>query len=191
VDLLAVKGALLDALASASGRRGDLALEVAAGAAPGCAAGAGEVRLDGRRIGWFGRIHPDLLAPLEIRQPLFAAEADLSEVLPQEPVHPRFRPLSRYPRVTRDACVLVDRNRPYGDIIAAIRKRLGASAEAFESVELIDRYEGRGVPEDRVSLTFSVAYRRHDRTLRQEEVDELHGALVGLLVDELGAELRA
>jgi len=194
VGLLHVKGAVLDAVRAAAGRT-DVALDVVpateADAVPGCAPGAGLVTLDGRRIGWIGRIHPDLLQPMEIRQPLFAAEVDLTDVLPAEVVRAPFRPLSRFPRVTRDASVLVDRNRSYGDIIGAIRERFGASSEAFEGVELIDRYVGRGVPEDKVSLTFSVAYRRQDRTLRQEEVDELHAAFVALLVEQFGAELRA
>lgn len=191
VDLLTLKGVVLDALASLNFGR-DPGLEVAPAELPCCApSAAAELRLEGERIGWIGRVHPDVLAPLEIEHPLYAAEVDLEPLMPEERPRPGYEPVSKFPKSVRDLSVLVDRNQSYGDIIGAVEAlRVGADGEAIESVELIDRYLGKGVPEGRVSLTFSVTYRRKERTLTQDEVDGLHERVLQVLVESCGAEQR-
>jgi phenylalanyl-tRNA synthetase beta chain len=191
VDLLVVKGAVLDALGALHPRH-RIAASVRPADVPGCApGGAAELSCDGRKVGWIGRVHPELLAPMEIEQPLFAAEVDLESLLPQEPESPGYEAVSKFPRSVRDLSVFVDRNRSYGAIIVAVEAlRLGPDGEAIEAVELIDRYLGKGVPDGQVSLTFSVTYRRRDRTLTQEEVDGLHQRLLGTLEESCGARLR-
>jgi phenylalanyl-tRNA synthetase beta chain len=191
VDLLGLKGILLDALASLRAGKGP-SLEIVAAEVENCAPGsAAEVLHEGRRIGWIGRVHPDRLLPLEIEDALFAAEVDLESLLPEEAPKPGYEPVSKFPKSTRDLSVLVDRNQSYGDIIGSLEAlRTGADGEAIESVELIDRYLGKGVPEGRVSLTFSVTYRRRERTLTQDEVDSLHERVLSTLVETCGAEQR-
>lgn len=192
VDLLALKGAVEDALASVRGRALAGSIEIVAGDAPHAAPGSSaEVRLDGERIGWMARLHPDFLAPLELTEAVIAAEIDLTRVLPESSPKPRFQPLSRYPRVVRDVSVIVDRNLAYGAIIAAVSGRARETGSLVESVELMDRYLGQGVPDGKVSLTFTVAYRRQDRTLTQDEVDAAHQEIVDLLAARFGATLRA
>ena len=190
-DLLVLKGAVLDAVASLRSPA-TAGLSVVPAAVPGCAPGsAAELRLDGRKVGWMGRLHPDLLEPLEIEQALHAAELDLESLLPEEDPKPGYEPVPKYPSSARDLSVLVDRNQSYGDIISVVEAlRAGADGEAIESVELIDRYLGKGVPDGKVSLTFSAVYRRSDRTLTQEEVDGLHERLLGILAERCGAQLR-
>ena len=100
-------------------------------------------------------------------------------------------PPSRYPGMTRDLCVLVDRNQSYGAIIAVVQALpTGEGDVPVESIHLIDRHVGTGVPEGKVSLTFSLAYRSPDRTLTQDEVDRRHAQVVDALAREAGAVLR-
>ena len=188
-DVLSLKGVVIEALVAAGARREDIS--VVAADVPRCAPGAAAVNVAGTRVGWLGRIHPDEVKPLEIDAPLFAAELDLTSVLPAGADRRAFVPPSRFPRVTRDVCVLVDRNRNYGAIIETIQAlSVGENDAPVESVELIDRYLGAGVPEGKVSLTFSVAYRSPDRTLTQDEVDRRHAQVVDKLVRGVGATLR-
>jgi phenylalanyl-tRNA synthetase beta chain len=200
MDLLTLKGALMDGLRVLAGPRAG-ELRVVVGDAPNGAPGStAELRLGDRRVGWLCRVHPKVLAPLEIEEALYAAEVDLTELMPTQGVTPNFLRLSRFPKAVRDLCVLVDRNHHYGDILDTVEglrtggqeaRGGGADTALIESIELIDRYLGKGVPEEKVSLTFSVTYRRRDRTLTQDEVDSLHDGLLATLVDGFGAELRA
>ena len=189
MDASAMKGLVIEALVAAGARCEDVS--IVAAHVPRCAPGAAEVSVSGLRVGWFGRVHPGALKAFEIDGALFAAELDLSSVLPLGARRRPFTPPSRFPGVTRDLSALVDRNRNYGAIIAAIQALPAGESDApVESVELIDRYLGAGVPEGKVSLTFSVSYRSPDRTLTQDEVDRRHAQLVDALARSVGAALR-
>ncbi len=93
----------------------------------------------------------------------------LAEVRPQ----PRYRPFSLFPDSTRDLALLVDREQPAervrSELESAARE---ATGEAFdvESVRIFDVYEGKGLPEGRKSLAFSIRFRSAHRTLKEEEV---------------------
>jgi phenylalanyl-tRNA synthetase beta chain len=57
-------------------------------------------------------------------------------------------------------------------------------------VRLFDVYRGKGVPEGKKSLAFSLTYRVADRTLTTEEIDSAHEKLVRKVVSAVQAELR-
>ncbi len=50
--------------------------------------------------------------------------------------------------------------------------------ELVEDVRIIDVYSGKGVPEDMISVTFSITFRSWERTLKDEEVNELFEKIV-------------
>ena len=58
------------------------------------------------------------------------------------------------------------------------------------AVELFDRYEGKGVPEGRVSLAFRLVFQRLDRTLNDTEVVRATDRVVKMLARRFGGELR-
>jgi phenylalanyl-tRNA synthetase beta chain len=89
--------------------------------------------------------------------------------------------------VRRDLAVLVERAQPAGALSEEIRKVAGPD---LVSVEIFDRYEGRGIPEGRVSLAFRLVFQRADRTLTDAEVNRVMDRIVAALASRFGAELR-
>jgi len=59
-----------------------------------------------------------------------------------------------------------------------------------EGAALFDQYEGAPIPQGRKSLAYSISYRAPDRTLTDEEVNELHGKLVCELTRALPVDRR-
>ena len=57
-------------------------------------------------------------------------------------------------------------------------------------LELFDRYEGRGVPEGKVSVAFRLIFQRPDRTLTDQEVAAQTDRVVQALSHRFGATLR-
>jgi phenylalanyl-tRNA synthetase beta chain len=57
-------------------------------------------------------------------------------------------------------------------------------------VEVFDRYEGKGVPEGRVSVAFRLVFQRVDRTLTDAEVATQMDRVVQALSRRFGATLR-
>ena len=74
---------------------------------------------------------------------------------------------------------------------AAIRNFIvEQSAEICRSIGFVDIYEGTGVGDDERSITIRLEYRSDERTLIDEEVDAVHGQIIGSLETNLGAKQR-
>jgi phenylalanyl-tRNA synthetase beta chain len=89
--------------------------------------------------------------------------------------------------VRRDLAVLVDASAPAGSLVQEIRKVAGSD---LVSVEIFDRYEGRGIPEGKVSLAFRLVFQRADRSLTDAEVTGVMDAMLAVLNKRFGADLR-
>lgn len=145
------------------------------------------IEVGGQVIGAVGELHPEVAAYFEIDVPCAVVEVDLSALdgHPPEPV--RFRDVSRFPQVRRDLAVLLDRELAAGDVLAAVRKAAGKDCL---QAELFDRYEGKGVPEGKVSLAFRLVFQGEDRTLTDGEVTPAVDKVVRMLSHRFGGELR-
>jgi phenylalanyl-tRNA synthetase beta chain len=99
----------------------------------------------------------------------------------------RYAPLPRYPGVARDVSLVVGRGVTFGELRGAV---LALGLEECRGVKLVDVYEGANLPEGKRSLTLRVEYRADDRTLRDEEVEQMHTRVVAALEGGFGAQLR-
>jgi len=151
---------------------------------PGAAAA---ILTGGRVIGAVGEIHPEVAATFGIDVPCAALEVDLSALAAIPPRLPRYSEVSRFPQIRRDLAVVVERSVAAGELLAAVRECAGPDCTG---VELFDRYQGRGIPEGRVSLAFRLVFQRPDRTLEDTEVTPAIERVVQMLSDRFGGELR-
>ncbi len=92
-----------------------------------------------------------------------------------------YRPLPKYPSVTRDVSVVVPSGVAWADMDKSVRK----ASELVCSVEVFDVYQKEG------SVAFHITFRSSERTLKSEEVDEVMAKITDLLRSEFGAEVRA
>jgi len=60
----------------------------------------------------------------------------------------------------------------------------------LKEIRLVDLYTGKGVPEGRKALTFSLVFQSMDRTLSDSDVAPVAGTVQGALQAEFGAVLR-
>ncbi len=151
---------------------------------PGAAA---ELSAQGHVVGVVGELHPEVASRFGIDVPCAVVEVDLDALLAANRREFQFREVSREPSIRRDVAVLVDRSQPAGEIVEAVGKVAGAD---LVSVEIFDRYEGKGVPEGRVSLAFRMVFQRSDRTLTDAEVTKTTNRVIRTLTERFGAELR-
>ena len=98
-----------------------------------------------------------------------------------------YHPLPKFPASTRDIAVLVDDAVPAASMQAAVEK---AAGKLLESVKLFDVYKGKGIPEGKKSVAYSLSLRAPDRTLTDEECDKAMRAAISALETEFGAQLR-
>ena len=72
--------------------------------------------------------------------------------------------------------------------IEAVIKEFGG--RILEDVRLFDVYRGQQVDEGKKSVAFSLIYRDKDKTLTDEEVNDVHSGVLDALKDKLNAVLR-
>ncbi len=151
---------------------------------PGAAA---VIQVGEQEVGALGELHPEVAAATRIDVPCALLEVDLTALgrLPERA--PRYRDISRHPSVRRDLAVVLARSQPAGEVLEAIRKAAGAD---LVSAQLFDRYEGKGIPEGRVSLAFRLVFQKPDRTLTDVEVTKVTDRVVRMLAKRFGGELR-
>ena len=143
------------------------------------------VLLDGKEIGFVGRLRPDLTARLELRGDPLLCEIRLGPFLGDR--IPRYRVLSKFPPVVRDLALLVDKKMSVSKLLNEIKSQLG---EKVEEVMVFDLYTGEKVGEGKKSVGVRLVLRSMEGSLSSEEVGSLIQDLIGRLRERLGVEIR-
>jgi phenylalanyl-tRNA synthetase beta chain len=143
--------------------------------------------LNGQRVGYLGRLHPDTCERLEVPSSC-AFELDFEKLLEYAPRRIAAHSLPRFPAVERDVAVVVERDFAAAQVIDWI-KNLGEPL--IEHVDVFDQYMGVPIPEGKKSLAYKISYRAEDRTLTDLEVNTLHQSIVDRLGKTFGAERRS
>jgi phenylalanyl-tRNA synthetase beta chain len=143
--------------------------------------------VDKTEVGTIGRLSEEISAGFKFRQPVYVAELDLTTLLEQKERPALYTPLARFPSVMRDVSLLTNRRVSLSEMLEAVR---GLRLENLRNAQLVDVYEGANLPEGKRSITLRLEYRADDRTLRDEEADELHTRVVQTLAEKFGAEQR-
>lgn len=139
-------------------------------------------------MGIIGEIHPAEALRYELVEPCVLFELDLSSVIAycSQSHQPIITP-PRFPAIRRDVALVLDKDFPAGDILAAFS---AVNSPFLESVELFDVFEGGTLPSGKKSVALTCRYRSTERTLTDDEVNRVHAALVEQTAARLGADLR-
>ncbi|HEX6562841.1 MAG TPA: phenylalanine--tRNA ligase subunit beta [Chthoniobacterales bacterium] len=147
-----------------------------------------ELISNGRSIGHLGLVRPRQARELGAKGEVIVAEVELPAVAARSLF--QLKPLERFPAVTRDIAFVAPRSTRWAEVVATLnspRESLLAGVQVFD---LFVDPSGQKIPADKKSLACSLTYRASDRTLTQDEVNEVHQRLKKRLVDELGVNLR-
>lgn len=147
-----------------------------------------EIGVAGRVVGHVGELHPEVARRFEIELPCAVIDLDLQSIAGLPEQQGQYREISQQPPVRRDLAVLVGREVAAGELLEAIRKSAGRD---LVSLDLFDRYEGKGVPEGRVSLAFRLVFQRLERAFTDAEIAKTMERVVGMLAHRFGGELRS
>ena len=190
VDFFDAKG-VIDALAGAS----DARVEYRPAEHPFLVAGrAADAHLiidgDTRRLGIVGQLAPSVADArgFPASEAIYVGEIDLAVIALRSGSETfRAASLPRFPSIVRDISMLVDESLP----AAAVRGTIHSGAPAtLVSIAEFDRYQGKGVPDGKVSLSVRLTFRAADRTLTDEDAQAATEGIVAALKAAHGAERR-
>ncbi|WP_411725779.1 phenylalanine--tRNA ligase subunit beta [Methyloglobulus sp.] len=139
----------------------------------------------GEKIGILGMLHPILEKRLGFETPVFLFELD-QDLLLNKTVS-RFKPLSKYPSVSRDLALIVKEGVSADDIIASIKS---SNEATIQDIMLFDLYRGKGIEEDCKSVAVSITLQNFSQTLTDVEIDAIFNNILQTLAKTIGAKLR-
>jgi phenylalanyl-tRNA synthetase beta chain len=139
-----------------------------------------EIQFNEKRIGYIAQIHPSL------QEETYVFEIELEELLNKEK-QDRFETISKYPIVSRDLSLVVEKNIAAGEITKVV-KNLGLSL--LKDSQIIDLYEGEKMEPGKKSLTLSLKYENKEKTLTDDEILTCQEQVISELEKELSATIR-
>lgn len=145
-----------------------------------------DIYVDDQLVGFVGQVHPRTAKDYKVPV-TYVFELNLEALLAADKVANEYHPISKYPAITRDIALLVDRNVTNADVVAVIEKRAGAF---LKKVHLFDVYSGLHLPKGKKSLAYTLTYQDDHDTLTEDQVNKAFAKVTQALEDELAAEIR-
>jgi len=103
-------------------------------------------------------------------------------------INSKFKPVSKYPPITRDISFIVNSDMSLNSYYEIVRDIGG---DLIEEMKLLDKYaDDKKFGKDKISYTFRIVYRSLERTLTNEEINILHEKIVDKTKVTFNAEIR-
>lgn len=146
-----------------------------------------KVYVKGQEVGTLGQIHPLVAANYGVDAELYYADLKFDALFASRGADPEYQPLPKFPAVTRDIAVLVDKAVTVGAMESSIQ---AAAKGLLKDVTLFDIYEGAKLPAGKKSVAFNLVLRADDRSLTAQEADDEVNLVLERLKKDFGAMLR-
>lgn len=144
------------------------------------------------KLATFGEIHPRILAEMDVKGPLVAFEAILSAIpAPKDKGKGSARPAlqaSDLMAVKRDFAFLLDQGIAADKVVKAAK---GADKQLISDVVVFDRFAGGTLEQGKMSLAIEVTIQPREKTLTEEEIEELSQKVVAQVHKATGGALRS
>jgi phenylalanyl-tRNA synthetase beta chain len=142
-------------------------------------------------IGHAGQVARRVSEKFKLRQEAYIAEVELEPLCAGYQAARaalRYKPLSRFPAVERDFSLVVAEGTTFAAIAEAIR---GLGIEEVSSIDAVDLFRGKNMPEGKFALLVRVRFESRHATLTEAQLTDFSGRIVATLEQKLGITLRA
>ena len=146
-----------------------------------------EITIRGRTAGVMGILKASIADEWRIADAVGVLEIDADALLSGFYSKKSYSTVPIYPSVSRDVAMLVDESIRHENVIKVMRNK--APAE-LTGIRLFDIYRSKSIGSQRKSMAYTLVYQSPDRTLTDEEVNQMHDKVKARLVKELSADVR-
>jgi phenylalanyl-tRNA synthetase beta chain len=151
---------------------------------------SGVVKLGKAVLGVFGELHPSIVGAFGVEMQIMAFEVFLDNIpAPKAKKSTAKAKLEKsdYQSSTRDFAFIIDAGVAASDIIKASGS---VDKILIRAVDLFDVYMGKNIEVGKKSIAISIKIQPHDRTLTENELEDLSKKVIGA-IEKLGGVLRA
>ncbi len=163
-------------------------VEFVAAAHPGCQAGwSATIKLNNREIGTIGLVSQSIRHTWRVTDPIAVAEMRLEPLIANLNRVKSLKPIPGFPSIFRDLACIAPVELAQGDLAKAIKK---AAPATLVDLRLFDIFSGKGIPEGKRSLGYTLEFRAPDRTLTDDEINAAMTKITTILGNTLKVEVR-
>ena len=138
-------------------------------------------------IGTIGEVHPEVLQNYDIGKRAYLAEINITKLVKYSRENKKYVEIPKFPAVERDIAIIVDEEVEVGQIEKIITKK---GKKLLESMKLFDIYRNEKLGENKKSVAYSLIFRDKNKTLSDEEINNVMDSIISELEKTLHAELR-
>lgn len=146
------------------------------------------LRTHKRTIGSFGIVSQKITNQFEIGTEVYFAELNWDMLMKEtEKQSVSFSEISRFPAVSRDLALLIDKDTTFAQIEQIALK---SEKKLLKQISLFDVYEGSNLPEGKKSYAVNFMLQDEEKTLNDKQIDAVMQKIRQNLERELGVQLR-
>ncbi len=134
-----------------------------------------------------GELHPQVSKNYGFDCPVYVAEGDTEAIFELRVADKEYTPLPKFPASTRDLAFVCDDELEAGVLKKAIKK-LGGNL--LESVEVFDVFKSDKLGEGKKSMAYSLVLRNKEKTISDDEADNVVNKILKGLEKDFGVTLR-
>jgi len=147
---------------------------------------------NGPELAYFGEIHPLIIKRLDLRTENVLGFEIFLDNIPESrkkirEVKPQFL-VSDYQKVVRDFAFVIDEKYSSGEIISLVKK---IDKELIKDVKIFDVYQGDNITPGKKSIAFNVTLEPKDKTLSDNDIEEVSKKIISTVQETTGAVLRS
>jgi phenylalanyl-tRNA synthetase beta chain len=145
------------------------------------------VYVRGEKVGALGRVHSEVQESFDLKRPVLAFMLDFDSLFALQGPVPVYRGLPKFPPVARDLALIAAQNLLVEEPLDFIRS---LEEPLLEKIEIFDIFKSDSIGEGKKSIGYRLTYRAMDRSLTDEEVNNVHGRLIEKVTAKFGVSLR-
>ncbi len=135
----------------------------------------------------FGLVSKSLRKSFDIDRDVFYADFNWDVLMDKLPKTKQFQAISKYPEVSRDLALLVDKSVNFSQIEELAFK---TERKLLKKVSIFDIYEGEKLGENKKSYAVNFIIQDEFKTLKDKQIDKIMNNLIRVYDKELEAKLR-
>ena len=146
----------------------------------------------GPELAYFGEIHPSIVKKLDLRVETVLGFEIFLDNIPESRKKIRENKLqyivSDYQKVIRDFAFVMDDKYSSGEIISLVKK---IDNELIKDVKIFDVYKGENIENNKKSIAFNVTLEPKEKTLSDNEINQISKKIISAVQEKTGAILRS
>ena len=147
---------------------------------------------NGPELAYFGEIHPYIIKKLDLRTDNVLGFEIFLDNIPESrkkirEAKPQFV-VSDYQKVARDFAFVIDEKYTSSEITKIVKK---VDSVLIKDVKVFDVYQGEKIATGKKSIAFNVILEPKDKTLSENDIDQISKKIILAVQESTGATLRS